>query len=54
MNQINHVKNFFGRFLDLVFIDDDLIFSLEAVEFPLAVNDLHHTPISILHGLIDR
>ena len=53
MNQINHVKNFFGRFLDLVFIDDDLIFSLEAVEFPLAINDLHQTPISILLEVYD-
>ena len=45
--QINNITNFFGKFLDLVFLSDDFDFSVNQVKFPLARNDLHHFPICI-------
>ena len=45
--QINNISNFFGRFLDLAFLSNDFDYSVNIVNFPLARNDLNHTPICI-------
>ena len=45
--QINDICNCHGKFLDLVFISEDFIYSVLPVDNPLASTDSHHKPISI-------
>lgn len=40
--QINHITNYLGRILDLVFINNDLKYCIETVQCPLLNNSVHH------------
>ena len=45
--QINNISNWHGKFLDLVFISEDFIYSVLPVVDPLASTDSHHKAICI-------
>nr|CAI5869924.1 unnamed protein product [Callosobruchus analis] len=44
LQQMNHISNEFGKFLDLVFADDLLDLSIAQAECPLSGVDQHHIP----------
>ncbi|XP_067629544.1 uncharacterized protein [Eurosta solidaginis] len=49
--QINNLFNTLSRLLDLIFVDENLIYQLSESTFPVCLSDRHHIPIAIhLHN----
>lgn len=51
LSQVNHVRNFRGRILDLVFCNDPSDIKVSKSDLPMVKIDVHHEPIEMKLGL---
>ena len=53
MNQVDYFLNENERLLDLIFINEDLIFNISVPDYPLFQIPLHHLPILFEAGSLN-